>query len=533
MKRMFTLAVLTLALMQGGTMMAQQSKLLKVENYWFSKWNPETMQNETTDTPVPFGNDVNYYYDTDGRLSMQYEIYPVTGTTGTLSIYAYNELGQVSSVKKYSGSNTAQATEYFYDEQGRLVKEQQNNNGFYSGYVYDEFDEHDNYAVRKMLDSDGVGTGSETHYQYTYDADGQLTEKVTLLPNWNDPTVFTPQERTLYTYADGLLSTESMENYQGDSFSPYWTKTYTYNDEGLVKEIKLQYSYGGEPSYWGYTYGIPDVAKKVTGIVLESQAGNVIHATWQAVEGATAYLVIIDGACATVEGTEYTSSGVLDGEHFVVVLALIDGVSQNVADISTVEVKDQGNLAMENLTIDKVELDVTVYDWGYTSFNYHVYFSWNVPEGASPITQYTLYCDNGSSWVQQSGIYQFNNPGVDFNQMTTNVVSFMRTTFQNNHTDENWQTIYDEGGPDCKFWLTATYESGESPISNIVEMNPYNVAVKSEAYLEYEATTGISNVDNNDAPTQTYTLQGIKTTKGSGLLIQQRGNEVKKVVKRR
>ena len=171
MKRFTFWAVAVVAVMLAGTAKAQESKLLKVENYTFSKWNPETMSNELTDTPQPYGNDVNYYYDADGQLSMEYEIYP-TGTSGTLKIYAYNEQGQVSSIERLSGGGQPQVTEYFYDDQGRLVKEQQNNNGFYSGYVYDEFDEHGNYTVRKMLSSDGISTGTEHHFAYTYDADG-------------------------------------------------------------------------------------------------------------------------------------------------------------------------------------------------------------------------------------------------------------------------------------------------------------------------------------------------------------------------
>ena len=495
MKRFTFWAVAVVAVMLAGTAKAQESKLLKVENYTFSKWNPETMSNELTDTPQPYGNDVNYYYDADGQLSMEYEIYP-TGTSGTLKIYAYNEQGQVSSIERLSGGGQPQVTEYFYDDQGRLVKEQQNNNGFYSGYVYDEFDEHGNYTVRKMLSSDGISTGTEHHFAYTYDADGQLIEAVTLIQNWDDPTAFTPSQRTLYTYADGLLATETLEENMGEGYRPNWTKTYAYNDDGTVKEIKLQYAYGGFPSYWGYTYGALDVAKKVTGVELQSQPGNTIHVAWQPVDGA-------------------------------------DGVSQNTVDKNFVEVKDQGNVAMENLTIDKVELDVTVYDWGYTAFNYNVYFSWKVPEGASPISSYTLYCDNGSSWVQQAMITQFNNPGVDFNKMTTAKVSFTRSTFQNNHTDENWQTIYDEGGPDCKFWLTATYESGESPQSNVVELNPYSVAVKSDAYLEYETTTGISSISNNGAPAEVYTLQGVRTAHANGLAIERRGGQARKVVVKR
>ena len=336
-------------------------------------------------------------------------------------------------------------------------------------------------------------------------------------------------------YLDELefLADTAEEENMGEGYRPNWTKTYAYNDDGTVKKIKLQYAYGGFPSYWGYTYGALDVAKKVTGVELQSQLGNTIHVAWQPVDGATSYLVIIDGACATVEGTEYTSAGVLDREHLVLVLAIIDGVSQNTVDKNFVEVKDQGNVAMENLTIDKVELDVTVYDWGYTAFNYNVYFSWKVPEGASPISSYTLSCDNGSSWVQQAMITQFNNPGVDFNKMTTAKVSFTRSTFQNNHTDENWQTIYDEGGPDCKFWLTATYESGESPQSNVVELNPYSVAVKSDAYLEYETTTGISSISNNGAPAEVYTLQGVRTAHANGLAIERRGGQARKVVVKR
>ena len=227
-----------------------------------------------------------------------------------------------------------------------------------------------------------------------------------------------------------------------------------------------------------------------------------------------------------------TSDGVLDGEHKVVVVAIIDGVSQNVADIHTIEVKDQGNVAMENLSIDKVELDVTIYSSGYTVFNYNVYFSWTVPEEASTISQYTLYCDNGGSWVQQQGIYSFNNPGVNFNEMTSNKVSFMRTTFQNNHMDENWQTIYDEGGPDCSFWLTATYESGESPISNIVKLNPYSIAVKSEAYEEYEKTTGINEVDTAPSETERYDLTGRPIRNMRGIVIERQGSEVRKIIRK-
>ena len=52
-------------------------------------------------------------------------------------------------------------------------------------------------------------------------------------------------------------------------------------------------------------------------------------------------------------------------------------------------------------------------------------------------------------------------------------------------------------------------ESGESPQSNVVELNPYSVAVKSDAYLEYETTTGVSSISNNGAPAEVYTLQSM------------------------
>lgn len=530
MKRYLTLVMTVIVCMLGMTAKAQESKLLKVENYTYVKWNPATMQNEPTDTPQPNGNDVNYYYDTDGRLKMQFEVYPGATTPGTLSIFDYDDDGRVAKMTKMSGG-TAQVTEYTYDAEGNLLREQQENNGNLSGYVYEGYDAHGNYTVRKNISFDGT-LGNENHFEYTYDADGLLLTAVTLMQAWDDPTMFTPQQRLVYTYEKGQMQTETQEEYREGSYAAIWTKTYTYNADGTVKEVKTQYSYGGNPMFMGYTYGIPDASKRVTGVALESLSGNKIRATWQPVEGATAYLVIIDGAHATITEPEYTSDGVLDGEHKVVVVAIIDGVSQNVADIHTIEVKDQGNVAMENLSIDKVELDVTIYSSGYTVFNYNVYFSWTVPEEASTISQYTLYCDNGGSWVQQQGIYSFNNPGVNFNEMTSNKVSFMRTTFQNNHMDENWQTIYDEGGPDCSFWLTATYESGESPISNIVKLNPYSIAVKSEAYEEYEKTTGINEVDTAPSETERYDLTGRPIRNMRGIVIERQGSEVRKIIRK-
>lgn len=66
-----------------------------------------------------------------------------------------------------------------------------------------------------------------------------------------------------------------------------------------------------------------------------------------------------------------------------------------------------------------------------------------------------------------------------------------------------------------------------------MELNPYSVAVKSDAYLEYETTTGISSISNNGAPAEVYTLQGVHTAHGNGLVIERRGGQARKVVVKR
>ena len=93
--------------------------------------------------------------------------------------------------------------------------------------------------------------------------------------------------------------------------------------------------------------------------------------------------------------------------------------------------------------------------------------------------------------------------------------------------DSYLQSIFE-----CCVWLTATYESGESPISNIVKLNPYSIAVKSEAYEEYEKTTGINEVDTAPSETERYDLTGRPIRNMRGIVIERQGSEVRKIIRK-
>lgn len=79
--------------------------------------------------------------------------------------------------------------------------------------------------------------GNENHFEYTYDADGLLLTAVTLMQAWDDPTMFTPQQRLVYTYEKGQMQTETQEEYREGSYAAIWTKTYTYNADGTLMPI--------------------------------------------------------------------------------------------------------------------------------------------------------------------------------------------------------------------------------------------------------------------------------------------------------
>ena len=161
-----------------------------------------------------------------------------------------------------------------------------------------------------------------------------------------------------------------------------------------------------------------------------------------------------------------------------------------------------------------------------------------VPEGASTITDYKVYIDNGQSWLTTS-LYTTGMP-ADERQDAYNDISEWNTgtriwwtNFENTTQDpETWETISLQSGPDCKIWICAVYVTGESQPSNVVEVNVYNLANGIE-----ENPTGIDNStplnNNSNQAIEFFNLNGqqVSNSHGQNVVIMRQGNQVRKIIK--
>ena len=176
-------------------------------------------------------------------------------------------------------------------------------------------------------------------------------------------------------------------------------------------------------------------------------------------------------------------------------------------------------------------------DWGVNKY-YALDLSWDIPEGASTITDYKVYIDNGQSWLTTS-LYTTGMP-ADERQDAYNDISEWNTgtriwwtNFENTTQDpETWETISLQSGPDCKIWICAVYVTGESQPSNVVEVNVYNLANGIE-----ENPTGIDNStplnNNSNQAIEFFNLNGqqVSNSHGQNVVIMRQGNQVRKIIK--
>ena len=222
----------------------------------------------------------------------------------------------------------------------------------------------------------------------------------------------------------------------------------------------------------------------------------------------------------------------LDGLHYFAVQAVVGGEKKNLSDFVTASVKDEGNLPMENfrvLAAEKVEVE----SYGYISYYYNLTLEWDVPAGASPISDYKVYVDKGDTWYPSTN-YTSAMPEADkkesyndVNHWVTDRQNFYWTTFEDTqYNEDTYETESLGKGPDCKLWICAIYATGESQPSNVVELNVYNLA---------NGDDGIVNVEsaNENAPVEIYNISGqrIDNPVRGQVYVVKKGNSVKKMLK--
>ncbi len=537
----------------GGAAVESGKKLVDITGYsWLSSEYKQkedgTWGNVYTRLTDPVLYDYNrYYYNAQNVMAVE-------RTSSQHMRYTYNADGTVKTRENmtFAGSTPYVSTRYSYeyDAQGNMTKmtqESMNAEGKvtytsgskYSGYEKGEYTVMVNFSVTDGQEVDGY----ETRYKVVFNEAGQLVSKVQMNKNaetgeWDQPNTFTFNE-----YANGLLvkTTSGYYNATAEAGHEYdnvdTTISYEYNSDGTIKsrtEVTKTARYEAEVEY-RYSYaelGADFVVKNVT---CDGTIGNnEVYVKWDAVSGAEKYIVIYDNSEAEVEGkTEFITPLLADGEHQVAVQAVVGGEKKNISEFVKVNVKDEGNLPMENFQVVAAE-KVDVESYGYVSQYYNLTLTWTVPEKASKITEYTVYVDkqNGETWYP-SAKYTSAMPEAelqdsynDVNTWITNRNNFYWTTFEDYETDQDtWEQKSLGKGPTCKIWMTATYATGESQKSNVVEVNVYDLANGANA------VSAVKTVNQEAAEVYNLAGQRVGAANGRQVYILREGNTVRKVIK--
>jgi len=522
---------------------AQDRKLVNMTGYnWYSNtWGqlPDGSWGYTPvklDEPTLYDN-YYYYYNSQNQLAIE--------TTYTQLRYIYNDNGTKASKETWNFSNgifcCTMAEIYEYDEEGNIILATTNyynadgeitnsNPVEYSGYI------NGYYTIMKT-------PYYENHFEYVFNDDNQPTQVIQL----SGDDFSNIDQGVFYTYENGVLVKEVVATYSANAEEGHeWdnitsTTEYTYNADGTINTRYVTTDANGSHNEieWRYTYSTLDSSFVPQNVTADGTIGNnEVYVSWDAVPGAEKYIVMCDNTIAEVEGkTDYIVPTLKDGEHQIAVLAVVGGERKNISDFVKVSVKDEGNLPMENFKVNGASLIEEATDWGVNKY-YALDLSWDIPEGASTITDYKVYIDNGQSWLTTS-LYTTGMP-ADERQDAYNDISEWNTgtriwwtNFENTTQDpETWETISLQSGPDCKIWICAVYVTGESQPSNVVEVNVYNLANGIE-----ENPAGIDNStplnNNSNQAIEFFNLNGqqVSNSHGQNVVIMRQGNQVRKIIK--
>lgn len=443
------------------------------------------------------------YYDKNGVNSLEISTY-------SKMLYTYNENGSMATKTYYSWNTNAgwqlddyNCATYEYDAEGNLLKVLNGSGSYtvYADYKYGEFGKMDNF------DKDGNSTYSVT-YDMEFDSANRIVKRDQLMADGS------VNQRTTYTYdANGRLASDRTVYVGADGSETMPTEnTYVYNADGTVASYTTV-----SDSRWGLTtykyvnkYVEMSASYVPQNVKAEAGENNTMTVTWDAVAGATAYVVLYDQQADTVTTTTLTTPSLLDGTHDVYVQAIVNGEGRNISDVASATVKDEGKLPALNFEV--VSTEMTQDDYGNIAYNVTVKFT--LPETSSTITGYNLFYGEGS--YDNTSIYE---PTVEGNAVTATV-----TLSQYAVCDYDYDIFEYVPRTSVPLSVVLVYASGNAEASNVVR---WNFA---------ENVTGIANVADAEGktPVAYYTVGGVKSSvpqKGISIVKYSDGSVQKVLVK--
>lgn len=395
----------------------------------------------------------DYYYNAQNQLF--WEIY---GTTRRE--YAYNEAGQLTSMKQYgwvaaTGVYTlTQSEEYTYGADGNMSQKVVTKSSEVNTYTYTKYE---NGIAVEYSDIQKM-TASGKEYKYDYKCEVEMAEGRVVK----------------------ILTTELDYDYPEDGFCVKSSVEYTYDAAGnIATETQKQYNYDinkvRSTNTLEYIYAELDAAYAPTGLKAENDNG-IVTLTWNAVPGTDQYQVVYDQTVQTVNGTTFRTA-VATGDRQFTVQAIIDNIARNAATPVTATVVDPGKLPITNLAVGEITktTEETESPEAPTRDFFNIPLTWTLPEGHSEVEKYYVY-------------YTSTRYGKDTRVTVTDKDATSFTLKIDPDEVAEWDT---NGKPvkgvETPIYMTVVYVTGESESSNIVTINPYD-----------EFYTGIKEVKNEE-----------------------------------
>lgn len=313
----------------------------------------------------------SYIYNEKNQLVWEFR----EGSTRTE--YTYNEAGQLVKQTPYNWVAFTQSfalgnvEEYVYGEDGNVAQmTETNTNGEVNIYTYTKYENGVATEYSRLQQKP-----SGTEYKYDYKVELTLDEQGRVVK---------------------ALTSELDYDYLEDGFCGVEGHEYVYDAEGNVTEetiTKYSYSFDKPKTPTTMTYTNAEVDGKYAPKNLSAVDNNgTVMLTWDAVEGATSYIVSYDITRTEVPSNTFSVT-LSTGERQFTVQAVIDGVERNGATPVTAEIIDPGKLPVTDLAVGEIKL-VTLETESIempTRDFYQIPLTWTLPEGHSQIKDIRVY----------------------------------------------------------------------------------------------------------------------------------------------